>query len=216
MIKIAIIEDLPIILEGTKVLINQIDDFKVIAEFENGKQFLDHLSTIEPDIVLTDIDMPVMDGISATRMAISLFPELKVIALSMHNDYKYYYEMITAGAKGFVLKQSSVEELEEAIREVHKGGSYFSKDLLHGVIMGMQNIEDEIVKEKKELLKLSDRETEILQNICKGLTNKELADKFFLSVRTIESTKARLMKKTNVKNTAGLIIWSIKNNIVSI
>lgn len=216
MIKIAIIEDLPIILEGIKILINQIEDFEVIAEFENGKHFIDRLPSIDPDIVLTDIDMPVMNGISATRMALSLFPHLKIIALSMHNDHKYYYEMITAGAKGFVLKQSSVEELEAAIREVHNGGSYFSKDLLHGVIMGMQNIEDAIVKEKKELLKLSDRETEILQNICKGLSNKELADKFFVSVRTIESTKARLMNKTNVKNNAGLIIWSIKNNIVRI
>lgn len=216
MIKITIIEDLPIILEGIKVLINKIDDFEVVSEFSNGKEFIDNLSNIDTDIILTDIDMPVMDGITATKIALSSFPDFKIIALSMHNDSKYYYEMITAGAKGFVLKQASVEDLETAIREVNNGSNFFSKELLHGVIMGMQNIEQEIVKEKKEHFHLSERETQLLQLICQGMTNKELAEKLFISVRTVESTKAKLMQKTYTKNTAGLIIWSIKNKIVNI
>lgn len=216
MIRITIIEDLPIILEGIKVLINKISDFEVVAEFHNGQEFIDKIATINTDIVLTDIDMPVMDGITATKMALSSFPNLKIIALSMHNDSKYYYEMITAGAKGFVLKQASVEDLETAIREVHKGSNFFSKELLHGVILGMQNIEKVIVEEKKEHFKLTERESDMLNYICQGLSNKELADKLFVSVRTIESTKARLMQKTYTKNTAGLIIWAIKNKIVEI
>ena len=151
MIRIAIVEDLPIILEGIKVLINQIDDFDVVSEFANGQELIDGLKLCRPDIVLTDIDMPVMDGIAATHLALSLYPNLKIMALSMHNDQKYYYEMIAAGAKGFVLKQASVEELEKAIREVYAGGSYFSKELLHGIILGMHNLENEIVRAKKQL-----------------------------------------------------------------
>jgi DNA-binding NarL/FixJ family response regulator len=216
MIKIIIIEDLPIILEGIKVLINQIENFEVVAEYENGKTFIDELNNIRSDIVLTDISMPVMDGIETTKLALSMHPEMNIIALSMYNDYKYYYEMITAGVKGFVLKQSSTKELELAIREVHNGGNYFSKELLHGVVLNMQNIEKQSTKEKKELLNFTQQELSLISYLCQGLTNKELADKLCLSIKTIESHKTKLMHKTKTKNNAGLIIWSIKNKLVDI
>lgn len=216
MIKIVLIEDLPLILEGLKLLINRVKDFNIIAEYSNGKEFIDNLNSIEPDIILTDIDMPVMDGIQATTLALSLKPNLKIIALSMHTDRKFYYKMVTAGARGFVLKQSPSKELETAIREVHTGGNYFSPELLRTVIVEMQGIEEEIIKEKKELLKLTDRETEIMHYLCLGLSNKEIADKLFVSLRTIETTKFRLMQKTQTHNNAALIIWAIKNKIVSI
>jgi DNA-binding NarL/FixJ family response regulator len=216
MIRIAIIEDLPIVLEGIKLLINNIKDFQIVAEFSNGKEFTDNLQSIDADVVLTDIDMPVMDGITATKIALSLNPELKIIALSMYNDRKYYYEMVTAGAKGFVLKQSPANKLETAIREVHNGGNYFSEELLRSVIIEMRSIESQLIDEKKKLMKLTDRESDMLNLICQGLTNKELADKLFVSVRTIEATKSRLMEKTNSRNNAGLIIWAIKNKIVII
>ena len=216
MIKIVIVEDLQMILEGLKLLINKVKDFKIIGEYSNGKEFSDDIMSIQPDIVLTDIDMPVLDGIAATKLALSLKPDMKIIALSMYNDSKYYYEMVTAGAKGFVLKQASSKDLELAIREVYSGGNYFSQDLLRTVIIEMQSIEQEIVKKKIELLKLSKRETEILKLICQGLTNKELAEKLFVSIRTIESTKSKLMQKTHSKNNASLIIWAIRNKIVTI
>ncbi|PLX17368.1 MAG: DNA-binding response regulator [Salinivirgaceae bacterium] len=216
MIKIILIEDLPMIKEGIKLLLNRVDDFKIVAEFSNGKEFVDELSDIDTDIVLTDIDMPVMNGIEATQIALSYRPDLKIIALSLYSDRKFYYKMVTAGAKGFVLKQSPANELETAIREVAQGGNYFSPDLLRTVIVEMQGIEKEIIKEKTELLKLSDRETSMLQYLCQGLSNKEIADKLFVSIRTIETSKSRLMQKTNTRNNAGLIIWAIKNKIVSI
>ncbi|MCG8701500.1 MAG: response regulator transcription factor, partial [Bacteroidales bacterium] len=156
------------------------------------------------------------DGIEATSLAVSLIPKIKVIALTMYNDRKFYYKMVTAGAKGFVLKQSPSNELEIAIREVHNGEDYFSPKLLRTVIVEMQGIEEEIIKEKKELLKLTDREIQILQHLCAGLNNKEIAEKMFVSLRTIEATKSRLMQKTLTRNNAGLIIWAIKNKIVSI
>lgn len=216
MIKIVMIEDLPMILEGLKLLISRIKDFKIVAEFNNGKEFIDNLNKIDADIILTDIEMPEMDGIATTQMALSIRPDLKFIALSMYSDRKFYYRMVTAGAKGFVLKQSPVNELESAIREVHNGGSYFSPELLRTVIVEMQGIEQEIIKEKTELLNFSDRDSQIIQLVCQGLNNKEIAEKLFVSIRTIETTKSRLMQKTQTRNNAGLIIWAIKNKIVSI
>lgn len=216
MIKIVIVEDLPIILEGLKVLLGNNKNIEIVGEYKNGKEFVDDLNNIEPDIVITDIDMPIMDGVTATKIAVAKKPNLKVIALSMHSDSKFYYEMVTAGAKGFVLKQAQVNELEKAIQEVSKGGHYFSEELLRKVILGMQGIESEIVNERKELLKLSDRETQMLDLLCQGHSNKELANELFVSLRTIESAKTKLMQKTNSKNTAGLIIWAIKNKVVQI
>ena len=215
-VRIVLVEDLEMIREGIKVLISQIKDFKIVAEYTNGQEFIDRLDDVEYDIVVTDIDMPILSGIDATKIAVAKNPAIKVIALSMYNDTKYYYELITAGAKGFILKQSSVEELEKGIREVNSGNSFFSEQLLYNVIMNMQNIEQTLVEEKKELLRLSNKEIELLGNICQGMSNKELADKMFVSVKTIESNKAKLMRKTGAKNNAALIIWAIKNKIVEI
>ncbi len=215
-LKIVLVEDLDLIREGITLLISQIKDFEIVNIFKNGQEFVDHLDKLDCDIVITDIDMPVLDGISAAKIATSRRPEIKIIALSMYNDTKYYYELITAGAKGFVLKQSSVEELEKAIRLVNEGKSFFSEQLLYNVIVNMQNIEQTLIKEKTELLKLTEKEIELLQLICKGLSNKELAEQMFLSVKTIESNKAKLMRKTGAKNNAALIIWAIKNKVVDI
>lgn len=216
MINIVLIEDLPIVLEGIKLLLNRVKDFKIVREYKNGKEFIDDLGNFDADIILTDIDMPVMDGITTTQLALSFKPDLKIIALTMFSDRKFYYKMITAGAKGFILKQSPAEELEEAIRRVYQGENFFSPELLRTVIVEMQGIEEEIIKEKKELLKLTDRETKILQLLCQGISNQKIADKIFVSLRTIENTKYRLMQKTMTKNNAGLIIWAIKNKVVSI
>lgn len=216
MIRIVIIEDLPMVLEGLRLIINSDKDFEIVKEYANGKQFTNDLDNIEADIVLTDIDMPVMNGITATKIALTKKPELKIIALSMYDDKKFYYEMVSAGAKGFILKQEPTDELKKAIREVYNGESYFSNDILRSVIIEMSGIEKEITEEKKNLLELSEREVDILQLICKGLNNKELAEKLFVSSRTIELAKTMLMKKTGTSNNAGLIIWAIKNKIVTI
>ncbi len=216
MIRITIVEDLPIVLEGLRVLLDHFPDFKVVAEFRNGKEFVDAVTTIDTDIVLSDIDMPVMNGITATKLALSARPELKIIALSMYNDHRYYYEMLTAGAKGFVSKQSDPDELRDAITKVFAGENYFSRELLHGVIMNMQQIEEVLTAEKKELLQITSKEMNMLTLICKGQSNKELADNMSLSVKTMESNKARLMKKTRTRNNAELIIWAIRNKVIRI
>jgi len=219
MIRIAIVEDLPMILEGIKLLINSVKDFEIVAEYSNGKEFTDDICNLDVDIVLMDIGMPVMDGIDASKLAVSLRPEIKIIALSVYSDRKYYYSMVTAGARGFVLKQSTPEELEEAIREVNNDGNFFSPDLLHSIIVNIHGLEEAITQDKqdkKDLFNLTDHQISLLELICQGLTNQELAKKMFVTLATIESNKRRLMQKTNTKNNAGLIIWAIKNKVVTI
>lgn len=216
MITIIIIEDLPIVLEGIRLLLNQVSDFRVVAEYANGQEFINNIDNVTADIILTDIDMPVLNGIETTQLATELHPDIKILALSMYSDTKYYSEMIRVGAKGFVLKQSSMQELELAIREVNNGKNFFSKELLENVIVTMKNTDAVPQKKDEDTCMCTEREIEFLTLLCKGYSNKELAENLFVSVKTIESYKAKLMEKTATKNTAGLIIWAIKNRIVEL
>jgi DNA-binding NarL/FixJ family response regulator len=214
MIHIAIVEDHTLFREGIKSLLSKIPDFKIIAEFANGKDFCEHLTELDVKIVLMDIEMPVMSGLEAAKIANIKRPELQIIALSMYADQRYYYEMIKAGISGFVLKEASTTELEKAIRDVYAGMGFFSPKLLQ---QAMINIPDEVNKKKKiDNLHLTDREFEILDLICKGMSNNEISEKLFLSPKTIESHKSKLFQKTETKNTAGLVIYAIKNELIEI
>lgn len=215
MIRIAITDDMPIVLEGLKLLLERISDFEIVAEFTNGKQLLDNVSKTMADVILTDIEMPVMDGITATRKLLTTHPDKKVIALSMYSDSGNYYDMIRSGAKGFVPKQSSINELEQAVRTVYRGGNYFSTELLHNVIVNFPDSDEAYTKNPMSNSGLNDKELSLLKLICQGYSNKELADKLFISVKTVESQKTKLMDKTGTRNTSGLIIWAIKNKIVN-
>jgi DNA-binding NarL/FixJ family response regulator len=214
MIRIVIVEDHTLFREGIKSLLGNVDGFKVVAEFANGKDFIDALFKIDCDIVLMDIEMPVMNGVDAAKEAKMKRPELQVVALSMYSDQKYYYEMIKAGVAGFVLKEASTTELEKAIREVYSGMGYFSPRLLQQIIINIPELEH-----KQRLinsLQLSEREVEVLELICEGYTNNEISEKLFLSPKTVEAHKSKLMKKTETKNTASLIIFAVKNELVEL
>lgn len=215
MIRIAITDDMPIVLEGLKLLLERIPDFQIVAEYSNGKELLDNISISTADVYLTDIEMPVMDGITATREILSINPGKKVIALSMYSDSENYYDMIRSGAKGFVPKQSSINELEQAVRTVYNGGNYFSTDLLHNVIVNLPKNDDTHAKKNNHNPELTEKELSLLNLICHGHSNKELAEKLFISIKTVESQKTRLMEKTGARNASGLIIWAIKNKIVN-
>lgn len=214
MIKIALTDDMPIVLEGVRLLLERIEDFQVVAEYNNGKELLENIRNTDADIILTDIDMPVMDGKTATRLLLLQHPEKKVIALSMYSDYGNYCDMIKSGARGFVLKQSTSSELEKAIRDVFKGGNFFSTDLLHNIMVNLTE-PGRNSNPDNEIPSLTSRETTLLKYICQGLSNKELADNMLVSIKTVESYKTKLMEKADVKNTSGLIIWAIKHKLVS-
>lgn len=209
--KIIIVEDHDIFRDGLVSLLTMKKIANVIGEAKHGKEFLELIDDKKPDLVLMDISMPVMDGIEATREAINKYPNLNILVLSMYGDEKYYTKMINAGAKGFILKSSGKNELIEAINSVSKGNNYFSNDLLRKIIVKFEKNRDD---ETKETINLTSREVEILQLLCNGYTAQEIADKLFLSKKTIEGHRTNLFNKTKTKNSVALVIHAIKNELV--
>ena len=210
-IRIALADDHHLFRNGLKILLGAFPDLEIVAEASNGKELLKQLSHAPADIILMDISMPEMDGIEATAGVSALYPDTKVIALSMYGEEEYYYSIVDAGAKGFILKDSDISDVKEAIETVHKGGNYFSQELLYHVIRKIKNREHEVKSSS-----LSKREKEILLKICEGLSNHEIAETLFISKRTVDKHRANLLSKTNSKNTASLILYAIKNKLIEI
>jgi len=210
-IRIAIADDHQLFRNGLKILLGAFPAFEVVAEASNGNELLKQLSRSQADIILMDISMPEKDGIEATAEVSKLYPDTKVVALSMYGEEEYYYSIVDAGAKGFILKDSDINEVKEAIETVYKGGNYFSQELLYHVIRKMKNREQEVKSSS-----LSKREKEILLKICEGLSNHEIAETLFISKRTVDKHRANLLAKTNSKNTASLILYAIKNKLIEI
>ncbi|HHU98540.1 MAG TPA: response regulator transcription factor [Bacteroidales bacterium] len=210
-IRIALADDHQLFRNGLKILLGGYPEFEVVAEASNGTELLKVLENCPTDIVLMDINMPEMDGVEATSRISRQIPEVFVIALSMYGEEEYYYRMVEAGAKGFILKDSDISDVHDAIIAVHRGGNYFSQELLYHVIRRIKNREQE---EKSS--NLSRREKEILFKICEGLSNHEIAEELFISKRTVDKHRANLLAKTGSKNTASLILYAIKNRLIEV
>ncbi|MDZ7739155.1 MAG: response regulator transcription factor [Bacteroidales bacterium] len=210
-IKIILADDHQLFRNGLKILLDAFDNFEVSGEAGNGEELLQIISGSDCHIILMDIDMPVLDGIEATRRVTEINPDIKIIALSMYGEEDYYHRMVEAGAKGFLLKDSDINEVKDAIITVHNGGNYFSQELLQHVIQKIRSRETET-----KLANLSRREKEVLLKICEGLSNHEIADQLFISKRTVDKHRANLLSKTASKNTASLILYAIKNKIIAI
>lgn len=210
--KILIVDDHELFRDGLKFFISQQEDLEVIAEAKDGKEFLQILDNSTPDVVLMDISMPEMDGITATLEAIKKYPETKIIALSSFGDEIYYYKMIQAGVMGFVLKNAGKKEIEEAIHTIIKGKNYFSRELLQKIVLKKEPINSCL----EQKIKISKREKEILSLICQGLSNKEIAELLFISPKTVNNHRSHLLEKTSAKNSANLVMFAIKNKIIEI
>lgn len=203
---IAVVDDHKLFREGLVSLLSKSNShFNVIWEAGNGIEFLEKLKKNFPDIVLMDISMPGMDGIEATTTAVSLYPSIRIIALSMYGEQEYYLKMIQAGVKGFLMKDSDIDEVDLAITKVNAGENFFSKEMLYTLVTQRQVLKDEM---------LTDRELQILELICHGFSAMEIASKLFLSKRTVEKHRANILEKTNCRNTAKLVAWAMKNNYV--
>jgi DNA-binding NarL/FixJ family response regulator len=206
MIKIAVVDDHKLFREGLVSLLSRSDQqLRVIWEACDGKEFLEKLKKEFPDIVLMDISMPEMDGIEATTAALSIYPHIRIIALSMYGEREYYLKMIQAGVKGFLRKDSDIDEVVKTISKVSDGENCFSQEMLYSLVTQPPVIKDEI---------LTDREIQIVELICYGYSAGEIADKLFLSKRTVEKHRANILDKTRCKNTAKLVAWAVKNNFV--
>ena len=210
-ISVYLVDDHSLFREGLKLLLSSLDYIDTIYEAENGQEFIDGLAKNHVDIVMLDIEMPVMNGILAAQKAKEIAPGIKIIALSMYSDENYYLSMIEAGACGFLLKNSNFQEVEKAILDVCNDKSYISIEILNNILKqpqksGLINVNEE----------LTEREDEILLLICKGLTNNEIADRLGLSKRTVDKHRENLLQKTQSKNTANLVIYAIKNGLMKI
>ena len=202
-----LVDDHGMFREAVKFVLAQSGFLNVIAEASNGNEFLELLEIYNPDLVLMDISMPVMNGVDATREAIKKHPDLKVIALSMNSDEIYYYKMVEAGASGFIQKESGSDELLKAISMVLNGENYFSSKILCKIIRDyLQNKDVKRVTHKE--VKLSKRESEVLELICNGYSNSDIAEKLGLSRRTIEGHRSSLLNKTGVKNSIQLVLFA--------
>lgn len=208
---IALVDDHKLFREGLKLLLENLDFVEQVRDFATGIDFLASLSDYSPDLVFMDIEMSGKDGIATTREAIDLQPGLKIIALSMYSDEVYYSEMINAGAMGFIIKNSGIQDVENAIQQVASGSNYFSGEILQRLINGF-------VRQKKKIrsTRLTEREEEVLYLICTGLSNQQIAEKLYLSKRTVDKHRENLLTKTGARNTAGLVIYAVKNGIVEI
>jgi len=214
--KIIIVDDHLMFREGIKLLIETEGMGKVIAEADNGQEFLHLLENHNPDLVLMDIEMPVMSGLAATIAAIAIRPDLKILALTMLGNKDNYTSMINAGVMGFVLKTSGKQELEKAIKTVIGGESYFSNELLRSIIVNFGKHPTALPNSTSSETELTDRELEVLQYLCKGLTATEIAGKLFRSIKTIEAHRSKLLQKTNTRNTINLVLFAIRNKLVEL
>lgn len=215
-LNVILVDDHKLFRNGIKLLIELENYGKVVAEANNGKEFIKLLENYQPDLVFMDIDMPEMNGIEATKIATEMQPDIKILALTMFGDEKHYTSMIQAGAKGFILKKSGKPELEKAIQVVAAGESYFSNELLRKIIVEIGNKKITERENSSEIVEFTDREMEIIKLLCNGAETKEIADKLFLSTRTIDSYRSKLLTKTGTKNTVSLVIYAIKNGLVKI
>jgi len=214
-IQVVIADDHKIIRVGLRGLLEREKDIEVTGEAENGNDLLTLLSKAQPDVILMDIDMGTTSGIDATREVKKLFPAIHVLGLTMHEEQDYIVNMLEAGASGYLLKNAGREELLAAIHTVSKGDSYFSQKvsatLLHAITKQKETPTSHIHHSN---VPLSDREIEVLKLIAEEHSNGEIAEKLFISVRTVDTHRRNLLEKLNVKNTAGLVKYALEKGIL--
>lgn len=212
-VKIALVDDHTLFRTGLVGLLAQHPDYEVVADVGSGEEFLGLLPTLDVDVVFMDISMPGIDGSETTRRALAQRPELRIITLSMYGDEHFYSLMVECGASGFLLKDSDIEEVYAAIDSAMSGDSYFSSTLLDSLTRNMSRLATTASNDEDSL---SEREIEILVEVCRGLSNQEIADKLFISKRTVDKHRANILEKTGCKNTANLVVFAIKNHLVEI
>ena len=214
-VNIIIADDHSIFRDGLKTVLKKIQSVKKISEAGNGKETIALLEKNSFDIVLMDIEMPEMDGVEATKIIRSRFPQVKVIALTMFNNQKYILELYDAGVDGYLLKNTTLDELSKAIDTVSGGEHFYSKEISDVLYKGLLK-RDTISAQKSELEHITPREIEIMKLVCDQFTNFEIAEKLFISRKTVERHKENLFAKTHSKNLAGLVVFAIKHDMYRI
>lgn len=210
-IRVLIVDDHAIVREGICALLARRKDIEVVGEAADGKRGLDAVAQYDPDVVLMDIAMPVMNGLEATHEIHARFPSTRILVLTQHENKEYVLPLLHAGAVGYITKSARANELINAIRTVHTDGAYLPPRITQTVVSAMAESPD--LANQPALL--TERETEVVRLVAEGLSSREIADRLSVSVKTVDTHRANIMEKLGVHNTAELIKCAIHKGIVS-
>lgn len=215
-VKIMVVDDHTIVREGTARMLELTPEFLIVGQASSAREALDLIRTLNPEIVLMDIKMPGINGIEATRMIKQEWPDIEVIVLSMYDEEEYVVEAVKAGATGYLLKDSSQEDLVRAIRIVHSGGSLIQPGLARKVLKEFAHLARENVGVKGPTLlrELSDREVEVLQYVAEGKSNKEIADQLMISEKTVKAHLRSIFRKLEVGDRAQAVAHAMRKGLV--
>ena len=213
-IKILLADDHQMFLDGLSSLLSQLKDVQVLAAVNSGKEVLDRLQDLSPDLVIVDLNMPVMDGLETTRQIKKKYPGLKVLGLTMENDLTAVTGLLEAGASGYILKNTGKAELELAIRQVVKGEPYLSQSISNQLAQNLLQNFQKTNEAQNELSLLTERELEILKMIALEHSNTEIATLLFISPKTVETHRKNLMKKIGVKNSLGVYKFAVRHKLL--
>ncbi|MBK8498358.1 MAG: response regulator transcription factor [Flavobacteriales bacterium] len=212
MIKLALADDQVLFRRGMVMLLRDMPDVQVVFECSNGEELLTGLQGNAIDIVLLDLEMPVLNGIDTVKRIREEFPQVKVIVLSMHSEEKFIVHLMELGANGYVLKTAEPDEIEDAVRAVSTSGYHFSemvsRVMLHGLVK-----KEKIKPTFSDVDPLTERELDVLRLICQELTTTEIAGKLFLSPRTVEGYRNNILQKIGARNTAGIVVYAMSKGI---
>lgn len=210
-IKLFILDDHQMLIDGIKALLHKESDFVIVGEANKAVFALELIKKITPDIVLSDINMPEMDGIAFTRALKKDHPEVKVLALSMFGERTTISEILDAGASGYILKNTGKEELVNALKKIAAGGMFFSDEVSAEM---MKSVSERAQRKEEEKVYLTEREKEIIQLIAKEYSNAKIAETLFISERTVESHRKNIFRKANTKTVVGLMKFAIENKLL--
>lgn len=212
-IKVLLVDDHKIVRDGIKLLLETQPGIDVVAEAENGKKALSKVKDLHVDLIVMDINMPEMDGITATKAIKESSPDIKVLALTMSNDDLHIRQMIQAGASGYIMKSAGRADLNDAIHTIMDGRHYFSDEATQSIMMDL--VRGKGKSSTPEPIHITEREREILGLIVKEHTNQEIAEKLYISSRTVDAHRRNLLQKTGARNTAGLVKYAFQHNLAS-
>ncbi|TPV33421.1 response regulator transcription factor [Paucihalobacter ruber] len=217
-IEIILVDDEALFRSGIKFILEREPNLKVVFEASNGNELLNYLKRAKrlPDIILMDLKMPMLNGVETTKILNTLYPQLKVIALSSYDTRSFIINMINEGVSSYIIKNSTPQEMIETINKVHQKGFYYNKLTLKIINDEKKNKSNTAVKSVLDPDFLTNREYQILEHICLEFNTQEIAEKLSISPRTIEVHRNNLMEKTKSKNVAGLVVFALQNDLISI
>jgi len=212
-IKIAIADDYKIYRDGLKVGLSADENIDIIGEADNGEDLMKLLETNQPDVILMDLKMPIMDGMEATKLVRKNYPAIKVLVVTMYEDDKFIIHLMENGANGYLLKNAEPEEILKSIYAVYENGYYFN-DVVNKALLKKLVLKNNLKPSFNQNVELTERELQVLKLICEEKTAAEIGKEIFLSPRSVEGIRQRLIEKVGVRNTAGLVMFATKNGIV--